>query len=140
MDRRPDARRAGLSRAVLLVAVVLGILTMHHVAASAAPAAMSAEHAVAMVADSVSGDHTPAGYSGNHTPTGHTGDHHMLQACLAILLAGTLLLLTLVLLGLAPATVSRTGMLRRVTAGSVRGPPFARATSNRLALLSILRV
>ncbi|MFC9786189.1 DUF6153 family protein [Rhodococcus sp. NPDC127528] len=131
MDRRPTTRRAGLARAVLLVAVVLGILAMHHVAASAAPAAMSAEHPVAMVADITTGDHTPAG---------HAGDHHMLNACLAILLAGTLLLLTLVLLGLAPDAATRAGVLRRVTAGSGRGPPFARATSNRLALLSILRV
>lgn len=118
-------------RAVLLLAVILGILAMHHVAATA-PAALAAPVAVVEHAAAAAGDHGDTG--------GHTGEQHMLAACLAVLTAGVALLLVLILFGVVTDAGAPRDRRRAAAMRFDRGPPFARPTSERLAALCLLRV
>lgn len=130
----------GPRRAVLLLAVILGILAMHHVA-TAMPVSshdstpgIAAAAVVEGVTDPAMPDHEGGG--------GHGGDQHMFAACLAVVSAGVVLVLALLLFGTFPGTGTGTGDDRRrvIPVRSGRGPPFARPTSTRLATLCLLRV
>lgn len=131
---RPATTRTGPQRAILLLAVVLGILAMHHVATAATiPAAPpSAPHTVAAGPTTQMPDHGDT--------DGHSGDQHMLAACTAVLTVGVALLLVLMLFGVATETTSHRDRRRDAVVRSGRGPPFAPPTSVRLAALCVLRV
>lgn len=140
--RRQVARPAA-PVVLLLGALVLGLLAMHHVLA-AAPAAQSVSHA-ATTHDTPSQDHgavtgpAPAPVQNSETPPGHGDNHHVLNPCLAVLAAALLLALALLLFGM-PANLIRVPRRRtRPTRSSGRGPPFL-PTSVRLASLCVLRV
>ncbi|MFD4291983.1 DUF6153 family protein [Rhodococcus sp. NPDC058532] len=120
----------GPRRAVLLLAVVLGLLAMHHVAASA-PA-----HAAPAAAVEHDGDRSPDRDGGG----GHSGGQHMLATCLAVLTAGIALLVALTLFGVVTDPGGGRDRRRIVPARFDRGPPFAAPTSVRLASLCLLRV
>jgi hypothetical protein len=128
----------GPRRAVLLLAMILGILAMHHVATAmpvsshdSAPG-IAAAAVVDAVTDPAMPDHEGGG--------GHGGDQHMFAACLAVVSAGVVLVLVLLLFGTFTGTGIGGDRRRVIPVRSGRGPPFARPTSTRLATLCLLRV
>ncbi len=127
---RPVTIRPGPRRAVLLLAVILGILAMHHVA-TVMPHAPAAHAAVVM-------DDHPTGPTGDDSS--HDSVQHLLAACLAVLTAGVALLLLLIAIGVVADSGTRRAPARPTTVRFDRGPPFARPTSRRLAELCLLRV
>lgn len=131
---RPITTRTGPHRAVLLLAVILGVLAMHHLAT-----AMPAMPAMSQVATTVDHETVPTPPDDGGTG-GHSGDQHMFGACLAVTTAGVVLLLVLMLIGVS--TDSGDGRDRRgdVPVRVGRGPPFAPPTAKRLAALCLLRV
>jgi hypothetical protein len=134
MTLRPAAPGSGparvpaafLARWLLLGAVVLGVVTMHHVPApDCAMAGVSITHASHAVETAA-----PAGMDG---PA-----HSMLHVCLAVLLAAAGLLLAVALVWLAgrgrPVVAGRPG-----TAGGARSPPW-RSGRELLAASCVLRI
>ncbi|MGW0044617.1 DUF6153 family protein [Rhodococcus sp. NPDC003348] len=136
---RTITTRTGPLRAVLLLAVILGVLAMHHVATAAATAAPPAVEHVAVASDQVPAGPT-ADMPDHGDSGGHSGEQHMLAACLAVLTAGVALLLVLMLFGVVTDSGARRDRRRAVPVRFGRGPPFARPTSERLAALCLLRV
>ncbi|MFF0815463.1 DUF6153 family protein [Rhodococcus sp. NPDC003318] len=130
---RPITTRTGAHRAVLLLAVILGVLAMHHVATTTTAAATPA-------AAHVTTDHPGAGMPDHDGTGGHSDGQHMLATCLAVLSSGVALLVVLMLFGVITDPGTRPDRRRVVPAGFGRGPPFARPTSTRLAALCLLRV
>ncbi|WP_328607039.1 hypothetical protein OG943_45345 [Amycolatopsis sp. NBC_00345] len=117
---------AFLARWLLLSAVVLGVVTMHHVAApDCAVAGVSMTHA--SHADETA---APAGMDG--------ASHSMLHLCLAVLLAVAGLLLAVALAWRAgrgrPAVAGRPG-----SAGGARPPPW-RSGRELLTASCVLRI
>jgi hypothetical protein len=162
MDRlRLAPQRAALSCALLLGALVFGLLAMHHVAAatqdagqahgsaSASAPAMNMHAAMArsaspdMAADrlpSHAETSAPVAAPADQQPADHTGGHHMLNACVAVLLSAVLLAMSLIAFGLPSGAGLRMRRGRSAVTYTGRGPPFAVPTSNRLATLCLLRV
>ncbi|MFI6429942.1 hypothetical protein [Rhodococcus oryzae] len=163
MDRlRLAPQRAALSCALLLGALVFGLLAMHHVAAAvketrqahgsrvavSAPAmdmhgAMVRSASTDMAADrqpSHAETSAPAAAPSDQQPADHTGGHHMLNACVAVLLSAVLLAMSLIAFGLPSGAGTRMRRGRSAVTYTGRGPPFAVPTSNRLATLCLLRV
>ncbi|SEL87431.1 DUF6153 family protein [Rhodococcus maanshanensis] len=154
MDRlRLAQQRAALSCALLLGALVCGLLAMHHVAAAVqvggqahgSPAAVSVAHeamtgfeptSVAQHPDTSAHAAAPA----DQRPADHTGGHHMLNACVAVLLSAVLLAMSLIAFGLPSGAGTRMRRGRSAVTYTGRGPPFAAPISNRLATLCLLRV
>jgi hypothetical protein len=167
MDRlRVAPQRAALSCALLLGALVFGLLAMHHVAAavqahgsptavsahavdtrdagvpSAAHGAMTGSESNAMAPDrpaSLPETSAHAAPTDQH-PADHGGSHHMLNACVAVLLSAVLLAMSLIAFGLPSGAGLRMRRGRSAVTYTGRGPPFAVPTSNRLATLCLLRV
>ncbi|EME21381.1 DUF6153 family protein [Rhodococcus triatomae] len=142
---RSEHVSTGPRRAVLLLAVILGVLAMHHVATSLpAPAAhrsaQSAQSAMQPDPAASATDHAPTPPAGHGEGGGHADDQHMLAACLAVLGGGVALLLVLLLFGVPVATVGLAARVRDIRLRAGRGPPFASRTSTRLATLCLLRV
>ncbi|WP_137875326.1 DUF6153 family protein [Rhodococcus sp. Q] len=127
----------GPRRAVLLLAVILGILAMHHVATAMPVSSHDSAPgiAAAAVVEAVTDPAMP-----DHEGGGHGGDQHMFAACLAVVSAGVVLVLALLLFGTFTGTAIGGDRRRVIPVHSGRGPPFARPTSTRLATLCILRV
>lgn len=130
----PSTPSAAPRRAVLLLAMILGVLAMHHVATTVTSAPMT--HTAVAVADQLDPAAPPAhGDSG-----GHDGGQHMLAACPAVLTAGVALLVVLWLFGTLVGPGAVGGRSHSIGVRHGRGPPFAPPTANRLARLCILRV
>lgn len=128
------AARSGPPRAVLLLAVILGVLAMHHVA-TAVPAAAQPHPAAHVEVALPAADAPLPDHDG-----GHGGGQHMLAACLAVLTTGAALLLTLLLFGVVTDPGGGPDRRRPAPVRVGRGPPFPRPTSRRLAALCLLRV
>jgi hypothetical protein len=118
-------------RLLLVVALVLGVLTMHATPVLCSPASDDG-HVMAM-----SHPYAGAGAAIGHSQDPDCGSHHALAACLAILAMGLLLAALSVLGRLAPDSwrARQTTLLGPVV-GS-RAPP--RVTSVRLAELCVSR-
>jgi hypothetical protein len=163
MDRlRSAPQRVALSCALLLGALVCGLLAMHHVAAAvqnagqahgpraavSAPAATAHDAGTPSAAHAERTGHQPAALESSvHAaapadprPADHTGGHHMLNACVAVLLSAVLLAMSLIAFGLPSGAGTRMRRGRSAVTYTGRGPPFAAPTSNRLATLCLLRV
>ncbi|MGW6375829.1 hypothetical protein ACWFRB_07150 [Rhodococcus sp. NPDC055112] len=168
MDRlRLAPQRAALSCALLLGALVCGLLAMHHVAAAvqahgstaavSAPAAdthdagapvtahgaMTGFESTAMAPDRPASDPGTSAHAAapaDQRPADHTGGHHMLNACVAVLLSAVLLAMSVIAFGLPSGAGTRIRRGRSAVTYTGRGPPFAAPTSNRLATLCLLRV
>ncbi|MFC7447132.1 hypothetical protein [Rhodococcus daqingensis] len=169
MDRlRLAPQRAALSCALLLGALVFGLLAMHHVAAavqqggqahvpraatstpamdahlpSPAHAAMTRSTSPAIAPDRPTSHPEASAHAAAPTdqqPADHPGGHHMLNACVAVLLSAVLLAMSLIAFGLPSGAGPRIFRGRSAVARTGRGPPFAAPTSNRLATLCLLRV
>ncbi|MGD9527443.1 MAG: DUF6153 family protein [Pseudonocardia sp.] len=125
--------RTGLSpgqRLLLVVAVVLGVLTMHATPVLCAPPA-GGSHAAATThgheADAAAG----------HDQGTECGGHHALAACLAILAMGMLLVALRLLGWLSPGSWRAARVLLLGPVVGSRAPP--RTSSTRLAELCVSR-
>lgn len=126
--------RTGLSpgqRLLLVVAVVLGVLTMHATPVLCAPPE-GGSHAAA----------TTHGHAGPDPAVGHDqgtecGGHHALAACLAILAMGMLLVALRLLGWLSPGSWRAARVLLLGPVVGSRAPPPA--SSTRLAELCVSR-
>ncbi|MGD9529000.1 DUF6153 family protein [Pseudonocardia sp.] len=126
--------RTGLApgqRLLLVVAVVLGVLTMHATPVLCAPASDDG-HVVA-----TSHPHAGAGAAIGHGQDPDCGSHHALAACLAILAMGMLLLALRLLGWMSPGPWRAARVLLLGPVVGSRAPP--RASSTRLAELCVSR-
>ncbi|MFD1811609.1 DUF6153 family protein [Rhodococcus gannanensis] len=139
---RSEHVSTGPRRAVLLLALALGVLAMHHVATSLpASAAHSPTQSVMQSNPAAPATDHSATPPADHGDGGdHSGGQHMLASCLAVLAGGVALLLVLLLFGVPAATGGPVARVRDFRMRAGRGPPFAPDTSTRLATLCLLRV
>jgi hypothetical protein len=118
-------------RLLLVVALVLGVLTMH-----ATPVLCSSTSAGSHAAAMTHG-HSEVDAAAGHDKDADCGDHHALAACLAILVMGVLLAALRLLGWLSPGSWRAWQTLLLGPIVGSRAPP--RATSVRLAQLCVSR-
>ncbi|WP_086838391.1 DUF6153 family protein [Amycolatopsis kentuckyensis] len=133
------AHRLGkVQQVLLLCALALGVVAMHHVGMANAAGA-TAMHAMADPGPQVAGAPMETG-SGEHDPGLPGGLHDVLHLCLAVLCAaGALLLAVVVFLGASRCTVNHRRNGSRGSPGPGRGRPPDRGGRAILTSLCVLR-
>jgi hypothetical protein len=130
-------RLGKLQQVLLLCALAVGVVAMHHVGMANA-ASVTTMHAMSEAGPQVAAPQPAAG-SGEHDPGMPDGLHDILHLCLAVLCAAAALLLTVVVFLSTSWFTARYARATTLRGPPVRGRPPDRGGRSILTSLCVLR-